>query len=100
MVWKKFIFSKPIVKGGEYDIFTNENMEYIKNNVKKIGGEWDLKFPEEKIKFRNFRDNILSQFKNFEVNSVDGIDIKWDLWNEHFIEYYNQVHLFIDNSVQ
>lgn len=90
-------FLKTDCEGCEYHIFTEENLEYIKTNIKKISGEWHLKFPEEKEKFRHFRDNILIHFKNFEVNSVDGIDIKWDLWNEHFIEYYNQIHLFIDN---
>jgi FkbM family methyltransferase len=93
----KIDFLKTDCEGGEYDVFINENLDFLTNNVRKISGEWHLKFPEEKIKFRYFRDNILPKFKKFEVNSVDGIDIKWDLWNEHFIEYYNQVHLFIDN---
>ncbi len=106
ITFKKFIelyglnkidFLKTDCEGGEYYIFTPENLDFIKNNVNKISGEWHLKFPEEKKKFRNFRDNILPNFPNFEVNSVDGFDIKWDLGNEHFLEYYNQVHLFIDN---
>jgi hypothetical protein len=25
------------------------------------------------------------------------VDIKWDLWNDHFIEYYNEVIVYIDN---
>lgn len=94
---EKIDFLKTDCEGGEYHIFTNENLEYIINNVSKISGEWHLKFPEEKEKFRKFRDNILPKFQNYEVNSIDGIDIKWDLWNEHFIEYYNQIHLYIDN---
>jgi len=28
---------------------------------------------------------------------VDGIDITWDLWNEHFIEYYTEIIIHIDN---
>jgi len=94
---KQIDFLKTDCEGGEYDIFNHENLYYIKSNVKKISGEWHLKFPEEKEKFRNFRDTILPHFENFQVNSIDGVDIKWDLWNEHFIEYYNQIHLFIDN---
>jgi FkbM family methyltransferase len=90
-------FLKTDCEGGEYHIFTNDNLDYLINNVDKISGEWHLSNPQEKEKFRYFRDNILINFKNYEVNSVDGIDIKWDLWNEHFIEYYNQIHLFIDN---
>jgi len=93
----KINFLKTDCEGGEYHIFNSENLDYIKSNIEKISGEWHLNTPEEKEKFRNFRDNILVNFKNYEVNSIDGIDIKWDLWNEHFIEYYNQIHLFIDN---
>jgi FkbM family methyltransferase len=95
---EKIDFIKTDCEGGEYDIFTDDNIDYLKNNVSHISGEWHLKTTEEKIKFRNFRDNYLTHFENFYVFSVDGIDIKWDLWNEHFIEYYNQVHIFIDNS--
>jgi hypothetical protein len=32
-----------------------------------------------------------------KIFSVDVIDIKWNLWNEHFIEYYNEVIIYIDN---
>jgi len=28
---------------------------------------------------------------------VDGVDIKWDLWNEHFLDYYCEVIIYIDN---
>jgi len=93
----KIDFMKTDCEGGEYDIFNNENKEYILNNVKKISGEWHLSTPELKDKFRNFRDNYLSQFKSFTVHSIDGINIEWDLWNEHFIEYYNEVIINIDN---
>lgn len=97
---KRIDFIKTDCEGGEYDFFVEENMDFLMNNVGHIAGEWHLSAwrPEEKEKFRNFRDNFLPKFKNFEVFSVDGIDIKWDLWNEHFIEYYNQVHFFIDCS--
>ena len=70
---------------------------YIKNNIKKIVGEWHLGSPELKEKFRNFRDKYLSQFNNIEVYSVDDFNIKWDLWNDHFIEYYGEVLIYIDN---
>lgn len=94
---EKIDFLKTDCEGGEYYIFNEENLDYLKNNVSKISGEWHLKYPDEKEKFRNFRDNILPHFEKYFVNSIDNIDIKWDLWNEHFIEYYNQIHLFIDN---
>ena len=41
--------------------------------------------------------NILPNFNNYEVLACDGVDIKWDLWNEQFIEYYRQIIIYIDN---
>ena len=90
-------FVKTDCEGGEYEMFKPENLDFIKKNVKKIVGEWHLRTPEHKIEFRNFRDNILTQFDKYEVFAVDGVDIKWDLWNDHFIEYYCEVILYIDN---
>lgn len=95
---EKIDFIKIDCEGGEYDVFTLENLEYLKSNVRKITGEWHLSNEEEKNKFKNFRDTILVNFDNYEVNSIDGVDIKWDLFNDHFIEYYNQIILYIDNS--
>jgi FkbM family methyltransferase len=94
---EKIDFIKTDCEGGEYDIFTQENLEFLKNNVKKVVGEWHLRHTELKEKFRNFRDNILPHFKHYYIFSVDGTDIKWDLWNEHFIEYYTEVIIHIDN---
>lgn len=93
----KIDFIKTDCEGGEYDIFTQENLEYLKHNVKKIVGEWHLRTPQLKDKFRNFRDIMLPHFKHYEVFSVDGINIKWDLWNDHFIDYYTEVIIHIDN---
>jgi FkbM family methyltransferase len=95
---EKIDFLKTDCEGGEYDIFNEENYDYIKNNVHKIVGEWHLSTPELKEKFRKFRNDYLGTFENVYLSSVDGIDIKWDLWNEHFIEYYNGVIVYIDNS--
>ena len=61
----KIDFIKTDCEGGEYEIFTENNLEYLKHNVKKIVGEWHLKCPELKEKFRSFRDNILPHFKNY-----------------------------------
>jgi hypothetical protein len=93
----KVDFIKTDCEGGEYDIFTQDNLEFLKHNVKKVVGEWHLRTPQLKEKFRNFRDNILPHFKYYRVFSLDGTDIQWDLWNEHFIEYYTEVIIHIDN---
>ena len=93
----KIDFLKTDCEGGEYEIFKQENIQFIKENIKKIAGEWHLRSQKDKVRFRYFRDNILPQFENYEVYSVDGVNIKWNLWNEHFIEYYQEVILYIDN---
>lgn len=94
----KIDFLKTDCEGGEYSLFSNENIDYLKNKVKHIAGEWHLGTPKLKSQFRYWRDNYLTQFPNFEVRSVDGVDIKWDVWNEHFIEYYSEVHFYISNE--
>jgi hypothetical protein len=93
----KIDFLKTDCEGGEYDIFNEENKKFILDNVKKIAGEWHLGNYELKEKFRKFRDTYLTKFDNFNIFSVDGHHIKWDLWNEHFIEYYTEVIINIDN---
>jgi autotransporter strand-loop-strand O-heptosyltransferase len=109
ITFKKFIelyginkidFLKTDCEGGEYDIFNDENFDFINDNVKKISGEWHLNEryePGVKEKFRKFRDTYLKKMENHYIFSVDGVDIKWDLWNEHFIEYYNEIIVYIDN---
>lgn len=96
---EKIDFLKTDCEGAEYDIFNIENLIWLKQNVRKIVGEWHLHRPEEKQKFREFRDVFLRVFPNHEVYSCDNVNIKWDLWNEHFLDYYNQVIIHIDNRV-
>jgi FkbM family methyltransferase len=90
-------FLKTDCEGGEYDVFNLENIWWVKQNVKKIVGEWHLGNSKQKNLFRKFRDLYLKTFTKFEIYSVDGVDIKWDLWNEHFIEYYTTILIYIDN---
>ena len=94
---KKIDFIKTDCEGGEYSIFNNKNIFWIKENVKKIVGEWHLGDENEKQKFKVFRDTYLQLFPNIEVFSVDGCDIIWELWNENFINYYEQIIIYIDN---
>ena len=94
----KIDFLKLDCEGGEYSVFVEENLDYLINRVKSIVGEWHLRTPELKEKFRAFRDQVLPKFKNYKVYSIDGVDIKWDLLNNHFIEYYNEVMIYIENE--
>ena len=93
---RKIDFLKTDCEGGEYSIFTPKNCSWIVKNVKKISGEWHLRNPEEKQKFREFRDLYL-KILDHSVFSVDDIDITWNLWTEEFINYYTEVIVYIDN---
>jgi autotransporter strand-loop-strand O-heptosyltransferase len=94
----KIDFLKCDCEGGEYDVFQPSNIEFLKT-IPKIVTEFHLRDNDEfhQCKFRWFRDNILPNFEKYEVYSVDGVNIKWDLWNDHFIEYYHETIIYIDN---
>jgi len=94
----KIDFIKTDCEGGEYALFTDENMPFLLNNVRNIVGEFHLGTTNLKVEFRYFRDKFLKQFSNYKVYGVCGTDIKWDLWNDHFIEYYNEVIIHINNE--
>lgn len=93
---EKIDFLKTDCEGGEYEIFSEENLDWLLKNLKYCVGEWHLETLENKNNFRRFRDSILSHFKRVEVFSIDGVDIKWDLNNDHFIEYYINVTIHIE----
>jgi FkbM family methyltransferase len=112
--WKTFIdrfgidkidFLKLDCEGGEYDIFTDHNIDWLKSKVGCIVGEFHLGDPVLKEKFKHFRDNYLNQFKHVSVYSVDGIDIMWDMvngivdpTNTHFIDRYREVIIHLTND--
>lgn len=96
---KNIDFLKTDCEGGEYDVFTVGNLGWIKANVRKVSGEFHLHNDMYKAKFREFRDLYLKEFVNHEILSMDYVDIKWDVWNDHFIEHYNTINLYIDNRV-
>lgn len=95
----KIDFLKCDCEGGEYDVFQKSNVEFLKT-IPKIVTEFHLRENEDlnHCKFKWFRDNILPQFNNYQVFSVDGVDIKWDLWNDHFLEYYCEVIVYFINN--
>ena len=79
------------IEGGEYNIFTEENFDYLNNCVGNMVVEFHMSLPETKEKFRNIRDNYIPRLnKTIEAYSLDNISISWDYWNEHFLEYYNE----------
>jgi FkbM family methyltransferase len=99
----KIDFLKIDCEGGEYDIFSIENFEFLKT-IPKIVTEFHLGMEDDikssmvlKSKFRYFRDYLLNNFNNFEVYSIDGVDIKWNLYNEEFLDYYTGIIIYVDN---
>tara|TARA_R100000734_G_C3301197_1_gene91813 strand:+ start:384 stop:1079 length:696 start_codon:yes stop_codon:yes gene_type:complete len=93
----KLDYIKTDCEGGEYFLFRDENIPFLKS-VRSIVGEFHLRDKIHNIEFRYFRDKFLPQFKNFEVYSLDKVNIKWDLYNEHFLDYYNEVMIHINNE--
>jgi FkbM family methyltransferase len=94
---QKIDFLKTDCEGGEYDIFNLENLIWIKQNVRKIAGEWHLGTPELKDKFRVFRDTYLRMFPNFKIRSFNGFNVEENLWTEPFIEVFTELIIYIDN---
>ena len=92
----KIDFLKIDIEGGEYSILTQENLEILKS-IPKISIECHLGNRFEKEYFRIFRDTMINEFKRYEIFSLDFVDIKWELWQESFLEYYGAFYLFIDN---
>lgn len=96
----KVDYLKTDCEGGEYNLLTAENFEWVSRNIKRISGEAHLEDAPRKEAFRKFRDTYLTKLdpSRYTFHSVDGVDIKWDLFNEHFIEYYQEVIFTIDNT--
>jgi len=97
---EKIDFLKTDCEGGEYNLLTAENFDWVSKNIKRIVGEAHLEDQPRKEAFRKFRDTYLTKLdpNRYTFHSVDGVDIKWDLFNEHFIEYYQEVIFSIDNT--
>lgn len=59
-------------EGGEYDVLSEENLEFIKNNVKHIAVEVHLDMATEGPDiFLNFRNNFLSKFDRSKIKFMD-----------------------------
>ena len=92
----KIDFLKTDCEGGEYNIFNDSNFWWIKENVKKIVGEWHI--ANYKEKFKIFRDTYLRLFPKVKLYSIDMFEINKDyIFTEDFLDYYNQVIIYIDN---
>ncbi|CAB4124270.1 Methyltransferase FkbM [uncultured Caudovirales phage] len=68
----KIDMMKTDCEGGEYDIFTEDNLEFILNNIKNIAGEFHFINNADHLnyKFKKFRDTILPKLPNYRVFSI------------------------------
>ena len=91
-----------------YNDTPHDKESYIDDLDRKLLHQQSLWDNEKKLHhhpiYSNFENNIdhdinlvLSE-TDHHVYSVNGVDIKWNLWNEKFIEYYNQVIIHISNE--
>jgi FkbM family methyltransferase len=92
----KIDFLKIDIEGSEYGLFSEDCLNILKSNVKFLVAEFHLGNNDFKNKFRDFRDTAINKFKNYNIYSLDGADIKWDLYNDHFLQYYTEVIIHIE----
>lgn len=82
-------------EGGEYDILSEENFDFIKNRVKHIAVEVHLDFHKDGIaKYMKFRDTFLSRFDRSKIKFLgdqqqeyemtferNWLDVEWPVKN-------------------
>lgn len=110
-------FLKFDCEGGEFDIFTKDNYDFIMTNIRYGVGEWHLSgFDNSVERFIQFRDLYLknsSQFRVFErsgkevTNSIfddSAVQAFFDWWNpdmtaQYIVHFWNDpVHTALANS--
>jgi FkbM family methyltransferase len=105
----KINFLKIDCEGGEYNIFKEENMQFLLNRVEFIAMEVHLNYENCRKKFKEFRDKYLVQFKDYRVMSCtrqqiswgNSIDIKDRLFDDKFIDEYTcEFMIYIHNHDQ
>ncbi len=84
-------FMKIDCEGGEYDIFTEENYEFLTQHVDYIAGEWHLggmkNGVEKFIKFKNLYLKGKNNFRVFEPYQQQR-EITKDILDDHYIQKY------------
>lgn len=88
-------FLKIDCEGGEFDIFTDENIDYLVNNVDFIACEFH---PQRNLEaFKEFRDKHLSKFKTFvaltgtyqSISFGNFVNITTNLFDDNFMNNLN-----------
>jgi FkbM family methyltransferase len=83
-------FMKVDCEFGEYDIFNEENYEFISTRVGHIAGEWHVWGLDNVLeKFQKFRDRYLTKETNFLVFDRYDNDITASIFDNSFLENYS-----------
>jgi FkbM family methyltransferase len=98
----KIDFLKVDCEGGEYEVFNEENYEWIMKNVAKIAGEFHFADINDKRNFIKFRELYLPKNKdNWKILSMDLEDITHKVWDNDFVKDNDWdficFNLYIDN---
>jgi len=102
---KKIDFLKMDIEGGEYEVFSEENINYLANKVEFISMELHLRGPNFREKFKAFRDKHLNKFGSYKLIS-DAVnyenkhfDFTHKIFDDHFIDnYQRELMLYLDNG--
>ena len=92
----KIDFLKTDCEGGEYSIFTPENADFIKYNVKKIAGEFHISkslWKDGVEKFKIFRDYYLKDIRysgQFYVYERCGKDVTQKIFDDNFLTEFDE----------
>lgn len=103
-------FLKIDCEGGEYDVFVEENRDFLLNKVKYIVGEWHFNGIDNFLeKFTNFRELYLKNHKNYRVFERCGKEITDKIFDDDYLigfeKWYRkggdgQLMIYIENDIQ
>jgi len=100
ITFKKFIeensisnidFLKVDCEGGEYEIFNEENRDYILNNVKNVALEWHFLNENTIENFKTFRNYYLNGY-NYKVFNRHGEDISGKIFDDQYLIDFEMYH--------
>lgn len=103
-------FLKIDCEGGEYDVFVEENRDFLLNKVKYIVGEWHFNGIDNFLeKFTNFRELYLKNHKNYRVFERCGKEITDKIFDDEYLigfeKWYQkngdgQLMIYIENDIK